>query len=97
VNTSGRVEKLRDRISQLKEKRDALLVIYKPEWPEVKKIDAQIQELEAELKQAPAEIVTSIQRRYEALWHERISCDGRTNNKRPPRHSRRVTRSICWQ
>ena len=66
VNSSGRVEKLRDRISQLKEKRDALLVVYKPEWPEVKKIDAQIKELEVELKQAPAEIVTSIQRRYEA-------------------------------
>ena len=66
VNSSGRVEKLRDRISQLKEQRDALLVAYTPEWPAVKKIDAQIKGLEEELKKAPAEIVTSIQRRYEA-------------------------------
>ena len=66
VNSSGRVEKLRDRISALKERRDSLLVVYKPEWPEVKKIDAEIKGLQAELDAAPAEIVTSMQRRYEA-------------------------------
>lgn len=66
VNTSARVEKLRDRISALKEKRDALLTVYTSEWPEVKKIDAQLKGLEAELDQAPTEIVTSIQRRFEA-------------------------------
>ncbi|HLM24650.1 MAG TPA: polysaccharide biosynthesis tyrosine autokinase, partial [Pyrinomonadaceae bacterium] len=66
VNSSGRVEKLRDRISQLKEQRDALLITYTPEWPAVKKLDAQVKGLEAELQKAPAEIVTSIQRRYEA-------------------------------
>jgi polysaccharide biosynthesis transport protein len=66
VNASARVEKLRDRISNLKEQREALLVIYTPEWPAVKKLDAQIKGLEQELKQAPPEIVTSIQRRFEA-------------------------------
>ena len=66
VNSSARVDKLRDRISALKEKRDALLIVYTPEWPEVKKIDAQLKGLEAELAKAPPEIVTSIQRRYEA-------------------------------
>ena len=66
VNTSGRVEKLRDRISALKEQREALLITYKPEWPAVKKLDAQIKGLEAELDRAPEEIVTAIQRRYEA-------------------------------
>jgi capsular exopolysaccharide synthesis family protein len=66
VTTSGGVEKLRDRISDLKQRRDALLVIYTPEWPEVKKIDAQLEGLEAELQKRPAEIVTSMQRRYEA-------------------------------
>lgn len=66
VNTSGRVEKLRDRISALKERRDALLIIYTEDWPEVKKIDAQLKGLEVELAKAPSEIVTSIQRRYEA-------------------------------
>jgi succinoglycan biosynthesis transport protein ExoP len=66
VNASARVDKLRDRISALKEKRDALLIVYTSEWPEVKKIDAQLKGLEAELAKAPPEIVTSIQRRYEA-------------------------------
>ena len=66
VNASARVEKLRDRISALKEQRDALLITYTPEWPAVKKIDAQLKGLEAELDKAPPEIVTSIQRRYEA-------------------------------
>jgi succinoglycan biosynthesis transport protein ExoP len=66
VNSSARVDKLRDRISALKERRDALLIVYTSEWPEVKKIDAQLKGLEAELAKAPPEIVTSIQRRYEA-------------------------------
>ncbi|HEY2961140.1 MAG TPA: polysaccharide biosynthesis tyrosine autokinase, partial [Pyrinomonadaceae bacterium] len=66
VNTSGRVEKLRERISILKEQREALLVTYTPEWPAVKKLDMQIKGLEAELKKAPEEIITSIQRKYEA-------------------------------
>src|SRR6266850_3403395 len=66
VNSSARVEKLRDRISALKERRDALTTVYTPEWPEVKKIDAQLKGLEKELEKAPPEIVTSIQRRYEA-------------------------------
>src|SRR6185369_9283411 len=66
VNSSARVEKLRDRISGLQEQREALLVIYTKEWPAVKKLDAQIAALEEELNKAPKEIVTSIQRRYEA-------------------------------
>jgi capsular exopolysaccharide synthesis family protein len=66
VNSSGRVEKLRDRISALKEQRDALLVTYTKEWPAVKKIDAQLKGLEEELEKAPSEIITSLQRKYEA-------------------------------
>lgn len=66
VNSSARVERLRDRISQLKEQRDALLVTYTAEWPAVKKLDNQIKGVEAELRKAPEEIITSMQRRYEA-------------------------------
>jgi capsular exopolysaccharide synthesis family protein len=66
VQTSGRIEKLRDRISQLEEKRDALLVIYTPEWPEVKKIEAQIKPLQEQLEKAPSEVVRSLKSRYEA-------------------------------
>jgi len=66
VQTSARVEKLRDRISALMERREALLMVYTSEWPEVKKIDAQIKPIEAELAKAPTEIVSSMKRRYEA-------------------------------
>src|SRR5687768_14393949 len=66
VQTSSRVEKLRERISALKEKREALLMVYTAEWPEVKKIDAQIKPIEAELAKAPTEIVSSMKRKYEA-------------------------------
>lgn len=66
VQTSARIEKLRERISALEERRDALLVIYTPEWPEVKKLDAQIKPLQDQLKRAPSEVVTALKSRYEA-------------------------------
>ncbi|MDQ2856011.1 MAG: polysaccharide biosynthesis tyrosine autokinase [Acidobacteriota bacterium] len=73
VQTSTRIDKLRERISALKEKRDALLVIYTNEWPEVKKLNAQIEPLEAELDKAPEEVVASMKSRYEAaLSRERM-------------------------
>ena len=66
VQESKRIERLRERISDVQEKRDAMLVIYTKEWPEVKKLDAQLEHLNAELTKGPAEVVTSIQRKYEA-------------------------------
>ncbi|HKR59141.1 MAG TPA: polysaccharide biosynthesis tyrosine autokinase [Pyrinomonadaceae bacterium] len=66
VQESKRIDWLRGRISELIEKRDALLVIYTPEWPEVKKIEAQIKPIEDELAKAPTEIVNTMKRRYEA-------------------------------
>jgi len=66
VLTSGRIDRLRERISNLKEKRDALLVVYTPEWPEVKKIEAEIKPLEDEVKKAATEVITGMKSRYEA-------------------------------
>lgn len=66
VQASKRIEALRERISGLIEKRDSLLVIYTPEWPEIKKLEAQIKPIEEELAKAPTEIVSSMRRRYEA-------------------------------
>lgn len=66
VQNSKRIDMLRERISQLIEKRDSLLVVYTPEWPEVKKLEAQIKPIEDELAKAPTEIVSSMKRRYEA-------------------------------
>ena len=50
----------------MKETRDALLQIYTPEWPEVKKIDAQIKATEADLVKAPEQVLASMKKRYEA-------------------------------
>ena len=60
------IRKLRDKLSDLKEKREALLQIYTTEWPEVKKIDAQIKSTEADLKKAPAQVLASMKRNFEA-------------------------------
>src|SRR5258705_6344341 len=57
VQNSARIDKLRDRISALKEKKEALLVAYTREWPAVKTIDAQIKPLEEELAKAPTEVL----------------------------------------
>ena len=66
VQSDEFIRKLRDKLSDLKEKREALLQIYTPEWPEVKKIDAQIASTEADLKKAPTQVLASMKKRYEA-------------------------------
>ncbi len=66
IESSERVQRLRDKIAELNERREALLVIYTPEWREVKKLDAQIKSIDALLNKAPKEILTSMKRRYEA-------------------------------
>ncbi len=72
VQMSGRVSALRDRISILKERRDTLLVIYTPEWPEVKKLDAAIKPLQDELAKAAQETIGMLKSAYEAaLQHEK--------------------------
>jgi polysaccharide biosynthesis transport protein len=60
------IRKLREKLSDLNERRSALLQVYTKDWPEVKKIDAQIQSTEAELKKAPAQVLVSMKKRYEA-------------------------------
>jgi polysaccharide biosynthesis transport protein len=63
---SESIGRLRERISDLNSKRDSLLIIYTPEWPEVKKIDAQLKPLEADLLRRQSEILGMIKGRYEA-------------------------------
>jgi capsular exopolysaccharide synthesis family protein len=59
------IRRLREKLSDLKERREALLQVYTKEWPEVKKLDAQIASTEADLKKAPAQVVVSMKKRYE--------------------------------
>ncbi|HKP35548.1 MAG TPA: polysaccharide biosynthesis tyrosine autokinase [Pyrinomonadaceae bacterium] len=60
------IRKLREKLSDLNEKRTALLAIYTKEWPEVKKLDAQIASTEAELKKAPLQVLAAMKKRHEA-------------------------------
>ncbi|HYE14462.1 MAG TPA: polysaccharide biosynthesis tyrosine autokinase [Pyrinomonadaceae bacterium] len=60
------VQRLREKISDLEERRAALLVNYTPEWPEVKKIDEQLKRLKEDLERAPNEIVNTLKANYEA-------------------------------
>jgi polysaccharide biosynthesis transport protein len=72
VQMSARVGQLRERLSTLKERRDTLLVIYTPEWPEVKKIDAAIKPLQEELAKAAQETIGTLKSAYDsALAHEK--------------------------
>lgn len=66
VQRDGLISKLREKLSNLKETRDAFLQIYTPEWPEVKKIDAQIKATEEDLTKAPEQVLASMKKRYEA-------------------------------
>jgi polysaccharide biosynthesis transport protein len=60
VQKDARIQKLRDKISELRDKDTALQQKYTKEWPEVQQVEAQIAQLEDELKQAPVEVVASM-------------------------------------
>ena len=66
VQKSGRITQLQERISQLEEKRAALLVIYTKDWPEVKKLDVTINRLNDELQKAASDAIEGLQKNYEA-------------------------------
>ncbi len=65
IQDDRRVQDLRKELEQLKQKRDELLVTYTPEWPDVKKIDAQIKPVEQALAKAPAEVIAGMKAKYE--------------------------------
>ena len=60
------IRKLREKLSDLHEKREALLQTYTPEWPAVKQLDAQIKSTETDLKKAPTQVLASMKKKYEA-------------------------------
>jgi polysaccharide biosynthesis transport protein len=66
-----RIAKLRDRLTELKQKRAELLQIYKPEWPDVKRVDAQIEPIEKELATADKEKLATLKSQLDvATAHE---------------------------
>ncbi|MBC7930757.1 MAG: polysaccharide biosynthesis tyrosine autokinase, partial [Rubrivivax sp.] len=70
VQSDKTVERLRTKISELKEQRAALLVNYTEDWPAVKKIDEQLKRLEVELQETPKEIIAGMKSKYEAAKKE---------------------------
>jgi succinoglycan biosynthesis transport protein ExoP len=66
VAENKRIQTLRDKLDVLLQARDELLVIYTPEWPAVKKVDAQIKVLQEALAKAPREVVAAMKARYDA-------------------------------
>jgi succinoglycan biosynthesis transport protein ExoP len=66
VQTDPRIIKLREKLSDLKEQREALLQTYTEEWPKVKQIEAQIKPVEEELARAPKEVLASLKARSDA-------------------------------
>jgi capsular exopolysaccharide synthesis family protein len=72
VQASGRITKIQDKLTELREKKAALEVTYTKEWPGVKQIQVSIDRLEEELKTAAAGTVAGLKSRYEATReHER--------------------------
>lgn len=60
------IRRLREKLADLQEKREALLQVYTKEWPEVKKNEAQIAATEAQLKKAPVQVLASMKKRLDA-------------------------------
>jgi capsular exopolysaccharide synthesis family protein len=70
VQENKNVQRLREKISDLEEKKKALLVVYTEEWPEVQKINRQLAQLNEELKRAPQEIIAGLKNRLDASVKE---------------------------
>ena len=72
VQKDDRIIRLREKISDLKDKLTGLRQKYTDEWPEVKQVRAQIDDLEVELKKAPLEVLASMKSRADAAGaHEK--------------------------
>lgn len=82
VIDSERILKLRERISSLNEQKEALLIGYTPEWPAVKKIEAQLKPLEAEVTKAPVELIAAMKSRFEAAAAREASLRQSYNSQR---------------
>ena len=66
VQENTAVQRLREKIEGLEEKKAALLTRYTPEWHEVKTVDEQIKQLNVALNNAPREIINGLKLRFEA-------------------------------
>ena len=66
IQSDQRIQKLRERLAELKEKRQSMLETYTKEWPGVKQIEAQIKPVENDLLKAPKEVLASLKSRADS-------------------------------
>lgn len=66
VHEDKEIKEARKTLNDLERRRAELLVTYTPEWPEVKKIDAQINDLKSSLDKSAAEALAILKARYDA-------------------------------
>jgi capsular exopolysaccharide synthesis family protein len=60
------VQDLRDKLSGVEEQRQALLLQYTPEWPAVKKLEKQKEQIQVSLDKQAKDVVSAMKSRYEA-------------------------------
>lgn len=82
VQKSARITQLQERISQLEERKAALLVTYTKEWSEVKKLEVTIKRLNDELQKAAGDAIEGLQKNYEAAQTHENSVRERYNEQR---------------
>jgi capsular exopolysaccharide synthesis family protein len=66
VIDNKRIQALREKLDQLKAQREELLVVYTEEYPAVKRVNAQIKNIEEALTAAPKEVISSLKARLDA-------------------------------
>lgn len=66
VQQNAQVQRVRQKINDLEERRAALLVQYTPEYPEVLKVDEQIKQSKRDLKKLTDEVVSGLRLSYES-------------------------------
>jgi polysaccharide biosynthesis transport protein len=67
------IHELNKKIAELRAQREQMLVEFMPEWPDVKKINHQIERLEGELRAAQQRILTMIDNHYQSALQREAS------------------------
>jgi capsular exopolysaccharide synthesis family protein len=66
VQSDKGVQEIKARLRALEQRRASLSVKYTSEWPEIKEIDQEINQLRSELDKSSTDVVSSMKSRYEA-------------------------------
>lgn len=70
VQANSQVQRVRQKINDLEEKRSALLVQYTEDYPDVKKVDEQIRQSESDLKKLTGEVINSLRVSFESATNK---------------------------